>query len=163
MNCLFISMKYVVFLFFITITGSTVLAQKTVTFDQLAPRLTTQNDTVYVVNFWATWCAPCVAELPFFERLSQTWGDQKVKVLLVSLDYKTQVESKVIPFLEKKNITVETLVLTEKDPNKWVGKVDENWTGSIPATLVFSKTKRAFFEQEFETYEDIETILKSFF
>lgn len=144
------------FIFTVLLFGIKLLpAQQILTFGQLAPRLSTQSDTVYVVNFWATWCGPCVAELPYFEKLQEQNKDQKFKLLLVSLDNKNTVESKVVPFIQKKNLTAEVVVLAEKDPNKWVDKVDESWTGSIPATLIFSKSQKAFYEKQFESFEEL--------
>lgn len=130
-------------------------AQEILTFEQLAPRLSTQSDTVFVVNFWATWCGPCVAELPHFEKLQEQNKDQKFKLLLVSLDNKNVVATKVTPFIQKKNLTAEVVVLAEKDPNKWVDKVDESWTGSIPATLIFNNSQKAFYEKQFESFEEL--------
>ena len=139
------------------IAAPVLAAQQLLTFEQLAPRLTTQSDTVFVVNFWATWCAPCVAELPYFEQLGLQNKDKKIKILLVSLDNKAYVESKVIPFIKKKKILSEVVVLSEKDPNKWVDKVDSTWTGSIPATLIFDKSKRLFYEQQFASFKELES------
>ena len=133
-------------------------AQEILTFEQLAPRLSTQSDTVFVVNFWATWCGPCVAELPHFEKLQEQNKGQKFKLLLVSLDNKNVVETKVIPFIQKKNLTAEVVVLAEKDPNKWVDKVDESWTGSIPATLIFNRSQKAFYEKQFESFEELKEV-----
>ena len=69
-----------------------------VDYNGLDPLLHKDNDTTYVVNFWATWCKPCVAELPYFEQLTETYKGQKVKVLLVSLDFSKQIESKLLTF-----------------------------------------------------------------
>ena len=138
-------------------------AQQMLTYEQLAPKLATQSDTVFVVNFWATWCGPCVAELPHFEHLNQQYKDKKVKILLVSLDFKSQINTKLIPFLQEKKLSPEVVVLNEKDPNKWVAKVDTTWTGSIPATLIFDKNKRQFYERQFAGYEDLEAALAPFF
>lgn len=136
--------------------------QAILNFEQLEPRLHTESDTVWVVNFWATWCAPCVAELPYFEALHQQYKDKKVQVLLISLDHKSQVAARVVPFLEKHRLSPEVLVLSEKDPNLWVPRVSEDWTGSLPGTLIFSKAKRAFFERSFENLEAIEQVLHPF-
>lgn len=76
----------------------------------------------------------------------------------MSLDNKAHVESKVIPFIKKKKILSEVVVLSEKDPNKWVDKVDSTWTGSIPATLIFDKNKRQFYEQQFANYKELEAV-----
>ena len=62
------------------------------TFEQLKPYLTTQSDSVFIINFWATWCAPCVAELPYFEKLTADLKGKKAKVILVSLDFKSQIK-----------------------------------------------------------------------
>lgn len=120
-----------------------------------------KNDTVYVINFWATWCVPCVKELPFFEQLSNQYKNQNVKVVLVSLDYKKQVETRVIPFLKQKNITSKVLILDEPDYNSWIDKVDPSWGGAIPATLIIGKNgvKRLFYEKEFN-FTELDNIVK---
>lgn len=126
-----------------------------VTFPALEKRLSQPNDTTYVVNFWATWCGPCIKELPYFEQANKTYAGQKVKVLLVSLDYASQLDKKVKPFVLKRGLQSEVLLLNETDPNTWLGKVDDKWSGSIPFTLVLNnkKQKRAGFEQEFTQAE----------
>ncbi|MFT5167540.1 MAG: thiol-disulfide isomerase/thioredoxin, partial [Saprospiraceae bacterium] len=63
-------------------------------FEALVPLFEKQNDTTYVINFWATWCKPCVAELPYFEELHNRYKGKKVKVLLISLDFPNQIEKK---------------------------------------------------------------------
>ena len=132
------------------------------TFEQLKPFLTTQSDSVFIINFWATWCAPCVAELPYFEKLSSELNGKKAKVILVSLDFKSQIQTKLIPFLKKKKLASEVVVLIESNPNNWIPKVNEEWSGSIPATLIFDKNKRQFYEESFEKYDDLKHILSSF-
>ncbi len=116
------------------------------------------NDTTYVVNFWATWCKPCVAELPYFEQLREQYKNQKVKILLVSLDFSTQIEKKLIPFLEKRALKSTVVVLDDPDANGWIDKVDPKWSGAIPATVIYRGNKRSFYEQSFEHYEDLEKV-----
>lgn len=131
-----------------------------VDFDGFKPYLEKNNDTLYIINFWATWCAPCIKELPYFQRIHNDYADGKVKVLLVSLDFKRQLESRVIPFIEKNKVTAEVILLSDPDSNKWINKVDTSWSGSIPAT-VFRKGKRqVFFEKEF-TNQELEQVVKS--
>ena len=67
-------------------------------FEELAFIFQQQNDTTYVINFWSTWCAPCVKELPYFEQVNQKYTNRKVKVILVSLDFPKQLETKLKPF-----------------------------------------------------------------
>ncbi len=108
--------------------------------DQLVS-YTSSKDTLYVINFWATWCAPCVAELPVFNQLKAMYADKPVKVLLVSLDFKEDIPVKVPTFLQRKRMTPEVVWLAETDPNKFIPKVDNSWQGSIPATLIVQPGK----------------------
>lgn len=119
------------------------------------------GDTTYVVNFWATWCAPCIAELPHFEKLNAAYKDKKVSVLLVSLDFKKQVQKSLIPFIKRKELKSKVVFLSDPDMNSWISKVDPNWTGAIPATVIYKGKQRKFYEQSF-TYEQLETEIKPF-
>ncbi len=56
-------------------------------FEDFEYLLEKDNDTTYVINFWATWCLPCVKELPEFEEINQHFKDKKFKMILVSLDF----------------------------------------------------------------------------
>ena len=127
------------------------------TYDELNTYIKENNSKPLVINFWATWCAPCVKELPYFEKLNQE--NQNVKVILVSLDFEKQVESKLIPFLKKKKIASTSIYLADKDYNSWFPKIDKNWSGSIPATVIFNQDKKIFVEQDFSNYEELNTFV----
>ena len=131
----------------------------------LQKRLARPSDTTYVVNFWATWCAPCVKELPNFEQLNATYARQKVKVLLVSMDNASLLDKKVKPFVVKRGLKSEVVLLNEHDPNSWINQIDPKWTGAIPYTLMVNnqKKKRTGFEKEFTQAElttQVQTFLK---
>lgn len=130
-------------------------------FKSFESMLNRQDDTVYVINFWATWCAPCIKELPFFERINSEYKHSKVRVILVSLDMRKQVESNLLPFIAKKNLKSEVVHLYDPDANSWISKVNESWSGAIPATLIYSGEKRKFYEQSF-TFEELENELRQF-
>ncbi|MDC8004429.1 TlpA disulfide reductase family protein [Aureisphaera galaxeae] len=114
-----------------------------------------ESDSTYVINFWATWCKPCVKELPAFEQLRENHAANKVKVVLVSLDFPEHVEKAVIPFIEKKGLESEVVLLDDPDANTWIPKVNPKWSGAIPATIILNKEKSKFYEQSF-TYEELE-------
>ena len=130
-------------------------------FKAFEPYLNQKNDTIYIVNFWATWCAPCVAELPNFEKVSADYKNQKVKVILVSLDFKKQVETSLIPFVKKHNLRSQVIHLSDPDANSWISKVDSAWSGAIPATVIYNRTKRKFYEQSF-TFEQLQSEITQF-
>lgn len=119
------------------------------------------NDTTYVINFWATWCSPCVNEIDFFEELHSSKRESKLKVILVSLDFPRQKENTLIPFLEKKEITAPVMLVTDLDYNAWIETVDRNWSGAIPATLIYKNDQRIFLEKELtrdELFENVNQI-----
>ena len=104
-------------------------------------RIFNNSDTTYVVNFWATWCKPCVAELPEFEKLHLDYYSKKVKVLLVSMDFKEELEKRIKPFVVKTKYTCEIILLDEVNGNDFINKIYESWSGAIPATLITRKNK----------------------
>ena len=105
-------------------------------------RRASSKDTLYIINFWATWCAPCVGELPEFNALQSKYANMPVKVLLVSLDFKGDNTFKLAGFLKRKNITPEVVWLSDTDPNIFIPKIENSWEGSIPATVMVHPGKQ---------------------
>jgi len=134
-----------------------------VKFDWYEKLIQLNNDTTYVVNFWATWCMPCVAELPYFEQLQQHYQTQKVKVYLVSLDFIKNKDQKLIPFLTKQKIKSEVVLFNEPDYNAWIDKINPAWSGALPATVIFNtKCKQhTFFENE-TTFKILDSITSNY-
>ena len=119
------------------------------------------NDSkTYVVNFWATWCAPCIKELPYFEQIQDEYIDE-VKVILISLDFPSQYETKLKPFLKERQLKSKVIVLDDVDMNSWIPKIDSKWDGAIPVTLIYNMEKRQFYPQSF-TYDQLMTEVKKF-
>ncbi|GAB3985281.1 hypothetical protein GCM10028807_00180 [Spirosoma daeguense] len=110
-------------------------------FDELEQRINRSNDTLYIVNFWATWCAPCVKELPLFESARKKYANQKVNVLLVSMDARKTLTTKVVPFVQKRKIGSQVVLLDEPDLNTWIDKLVPEWSGALPMTLVLNKQR----------------------
>ncbi len=130
-------------------------------YDGLEPLINKVDGRIHVVNFWATWCAPCVKELPYFEKINQEYKDKDVEVLLVSLDFPRNYESKLKPFIKKYDLKSDVVAFDDVDQNRWIPAINENWTGALPATIIYNDKKRQFYERSF-TQEELETELKQF-
>ena len=107
-------------------------------------------DSYVLVNFWATWCAPCVKELPYFEEVNKQSNDNNTEVILVSLDFPSQIESKLKPYLKKNKIKSRVILLDDSKINTWVPKVSKQWDGGIPATLIVNASNYNFYPKPFK-------------
>jgi len=132
------------------------------TFDEFSEVLSRSGDKTYVINFWATWCKPCIAELPYFDKLVEDYSNGGVEVVLVSLDFKDRIKKSLIPFITKNNIRTEVVLLADTRTNEWIDKVDESWSGTIPATLIYDQESYQFLEHEFESYEELKSHIEQF-
>jgi thiol-disulfide isomerase/thioredoxin len=129
-------------------------------FSEFEPLLHHNNDTVYVINFWATWCKPCLKELPDFERVNEEFKNEKVTIILVNLDFPNKHDELLVPFVFENRLQSKVIHLIDVDANKWIGKVSEEWSGAIPATLVYKGSEREFHESVM-TYDQLRSIVES--
>jgi thiol-disulfide isomerase/thioredoxin len=122
-----------------------------------------KSDTLYIINFWATWCKPCVEELPYFEKLGEMYKGQKVKVLLVSTDMRKELNTRLKDFVKSKQLKQQVLFMNEVNADKWIDKVSPQWSGAIPATWVIKGSSgiNYFKEGEF-TEEELQKLVKQF-
>lgn len=127
----------------------------------LEKMLGSSENSLLVINFWATWCPPCIKELPHFQKVSEELKSDKVKFIYVSLDFPSQIESQLIPFLQKNQFTSPVSVMMDIDYDKWISKVDQTWQGNIPATLFLNNARkiRKFHPGEMEENE-LRTLIK---
>ncbi|MBC8109493.1 MAG: TlpA family protein disulfide reductase [Verrucomicrobia bacterium] len=133
---------------------------KVVKLADLQQLLTAKQDTTYIINFWATWCSPCIEELPYFEEINRKTADRNVKVYLVSLDEIEGLDHKVVSFIKKKNLQSEVWLLDEHDANVWMNQIDTSWSGAIPATLVVNTFRRKrIFVDESVTLQVLEAMI----
>ncbi|WP_165732624.1 TlpA disulfide reductase family protein [Polaribacter sp. 20A6] len=137
-----------------------VTSVKSYTYNELKPLLEKNDGKTYVVNFWATWCAPCVKELPAFEKLNKEYAAKNVEVILVSLDFPKQVDKRLIPFINKHNLQSKVVLLNDINEDVWIKAIDSTWSGAIPATLIYNAKGRTFYEKSFD-YEELESELKT--
>lgn len=128
--------------------------------EDLNARLEAGGDTTYVLNFWATWCAPCIKEMPYFDQLQEEYADRPLKVLLISVDAPTRAVKSLPAFMEKRAPQSEVLHLNEAKPHIYIDRIEPEWSGSVPATLIrqpFSG-KKVFHEGEI-TFPELEALV----
>lgn len=133
---------------------------KTVTPQWIDEINASKNDTLYIVNFWATWCKPCVEELPYFEQLADSCTNKKVKIFLVTTDMRKDIATRVTDFIKAKKLTQQVVFINEVNADKWINKVSEEWSGAIPATLMVKGDigYRHFKEGEL-TFEELQLLV----
>lgn len=130
------------------------------TASQLVKRMA-NKDTTYIINFWATWCGPCVKELPQFDKLQATYTGKPVKVILASFDFKESYPQKLTTYIQRKGITPEVIWWSETNANEFIPKIDTNWSGGLPATLIMNaRTKYHTFIERPVTSNEIEQMVK---
>jgi len=122
--------------------------------------INTPSDKVQVINFWATWCAPCIKEIPLLEKLNQM--NKNIEVTLVSMDFDLDPNpEKVYRFMARKKIQSKVVILAERNPNDWIDKIDKSWSGALPATLIINTQngKRRFVQKELQD-GDLEKLIE---
>lgn len=154
--------KRTVFIAFFAVQLSTAFGQKAdlVSLSQLQALIASPTKSVQVVNFWATWCAPCIKELPLFEKLNGERSDITVTLVSMDMDLDSNPD-KVYKFMTRKNIQSRVVILNERNPNSWIDKIDKNWSGALPATLIVNPAngKRKFIERAMKE-GDLEKYIK---
>lgn len=108
--------------------------------------LSVKNSKPLVVNFWATWCRPCVEELPEFFDLCTQHADS-VKVVLVNMDFESKVATVVEPFIRRRNFTCEVARLPHHLEDAFIQSVSGTWSGALPFTVIL-KNGHILYEQE---------------
>jgi thiol-disulfide isomerase/thioredoxin len=131
-------------------------------FNQLETMMKSFSHDVAVFNFWATWCKPCIEEMPYLEEARGSYNTSQLGVYLISMDDVEMADTKVKKFIEKKGYTSRVLLLDETDYNSFIDKIDPKWSGTIPATVIIDKKngKKYFYSAAFKENELKEILAK---
>ncbi|MEQ9230634.1 MAG: TlpA disulfide reductase family protein [Cyclobacteriaceae bacterium] len=127
-------------------------------FPELHQKMISADAPLTIFNFWATWCGPCVKEMPHFEAYA---NDENVKVYLVSLDFIDQLD-RVKKFVESKGIKSEVFLLNETDYDSYMDKVSKEWSGAIPATLFIDEWGTTHFHESEFSKEGLDKAIKQY-
>ncbi len=125
---------------------------KVIKFPELQEIINKKSEKIKLINFWATWCKPCIEELPYFEEAEKKYGKDELEIIFVSFDFTV---SQVNNYLKKHKLTGKLYLLDETDFDAIINKVDKGWQGGIPATLVVGRQggSKAFYEKQFDDGE----------
>jgi thiol-disulfide isomerase/thioredoxin len=110
----------------------------------------TKSDHPLIINFWATFCVPCVKEIPYFQSTVARYNDRQVELVLVSLDLPDYYPARISDCAEKRGFTSRIVWLNETDADYFCPKVDPRWTGGIPSSLFINNAThyRRFFDRQ---------------
>lgn len=94
---------------------------------------------VVLINFWATWCKPCVKEFPELVKLYKDYKDKDFRLVFISADVPEEIESKVVPFLKSQNVDFVSFYNNFDKPEELINYIDKNWEGAIPSTYIYDR------------------------
>jgi len=125
-------------------------------FADIEPLFNQKDDKTYVINFWATWCKPCVEEMPYFEQLAAESGPD-MEVIAVSLDFKKDIDTKLKAFVTANPDLPPVVALADAKYNDWIDRVDTEWGGAIPVTVIYRNDQRVFHNTKYDSYAELKS------
>ncbi len=150
---------FLILLFTISVSSQELIEFKTI--DEFKSIMDSSKGKVTLVNFWATWCPPCVKEFPELVKLYNNYKDENFNLIFVSLDDNSEVKSKLIPFLKKQGVDFVSYHADLKKPEELIDYVDKSWQGEIPLTKIYDKEgKLAATFIGSKTYQQFEAEIK---
>ena len=151
----------IVFLLFLSFTLYSQEVKTITSTDEYKALLDNSKGKVILVNFWATWCPPCVKEFPELVKLYNVYKDKEFVLMFISLDDKSEYDSKLLPFLKKQGVDFTSYFGNFSNPETIMNYVDKSWQGEIPYTGIYDKDGKLVKSLlGNKTYEQFETEIK---
>ncbi len=102
-----------------------------------------------LVNFWATWCGPCVIEFPELMRIHRMYRQRDFELVTVAAHYPDEKED-ALKFLQKQQASNRNLIFGDTDKHKLIEAFDPEWSGALPFTLLIDPAGEVLYRQEGE-------------
>ena len=134
-------------------------------YEPLLEKFKAHPDQLVLVNFWATWCKPCVQDLPNFRKVIHEYKEQgkALHFIMVTLDTKDNLASSVLPFLKKNDYRAEHYLLDDNGRmNEWIPKINKEWEGEIPATALYKNGEQVVFKAGQLSEEALRQLLQQY-
>ncbi len=120
------------------------------TAEEIAQRLEAEKGKVVVVNFWATWCPPCVKEMPELVAFYEAHAGEELTFLSYTVDHPSTIGEAVMPFIEDQGLPFPVYVVNEPNPDPLMALLGGEFNGAVPATFVYNpegEQVKAWFEE----------------
>lgn len=116
-----------------------------------------RNGKILFLNIWATWCIPCREEFPDLVKLANAYRDSDVEIVGISADYPDEIDSKILPFLQKQQTGFKNYVRNFADDEAFINSINAKWSGALPITVIYDREgkQRDFHlgEADFATFQ----------
>ena len=131
--------------------------------DALNNIIAQRNGKILLLNVWASWCVPCREEFPELVKLANEFKHKDVEIVGLSADYPDEIETNVLPFLQKQKINFKVYVQNFKNDTELIDFLNSEWAGSLPATFIYDQSgKQRMFIKGAQDYNSLQTILDNF-
>lgn len=110
-----------------------------VTLEQLSERLKEDSGNVVLLNVWASWCKPCLEEMPALVKLEKKYADRGMRLIFIAIDDTEIIESKIKPILKKNGISFPTYILVNTPDNMFIDSMNPKWSGALPASFIYRR------------------------
>ncbi len=129
--------------------------------NQIETLLSEKKQGLIIINLWATWCPPCVAELPHFGNIYKQYSGKDLHLYLINIEGKQSKEKVLEPFLKKNPLPCPVYLLEGGNPEEFEKVLKTEISGALPVTIIYSSEGKLI--KKFEgsiTETDIQSVLR---